>query len=81
MTHKQFATLLGFAFVVTAVAMNFGWALLALIAGAGGFYVIWSILQGESIEQLLDRVRRVDPRQSDNSRSASPPSSPRPRVH
>lgn len=46
MTVKQFAALLGFAFAAAWIAFNFGYALLCLV-GAGVFYAIAALLQGE----------------------------------
>ncbi len=78
MTSKQFVTALGFAFIVTSVTVGFGWALLALVAGSGGFYVIFSVLRGESIEELLDRARHFDPRRPEGPGPMPPPGASRP---
>ncbi len=43
---KQFLGLLGFLFVAAWIAFNFGYAILCLV-GAGVFYAIGAVLQGE----------------------------------
>ena len=43
---KQFLGLLGFLFVTAWIAFNFGYAILCLV-GAGVFYAIGAVLQGE----------------------------------
>ncbi len=45
MTPRQFAALLGFAFVATWISLNFGYAILCLL-GAGIFYAGASYLDG-----------------------------------
>lgn len=42
---RQFAALLGFAFVAAWISLNFGYALLCL-AGAGAFYLAANLLEG-----------------------------------
>jgi hypothetical protein len=46
MNLKQFLALLGFLFVAAWVAFNFGYAILCLV-GAGAFYAVGAVLQGE----------------------------------
>ena len=46
MTTKQFAALLGFAWVAAMIGFNFGYALLCLI-GAGAFYAAASFVEGD----------------------------------
>ena len=46
MTPKQFAAVLGFAFVAAVIGFNFGYALLCLL-GAGAGYAAASFFQGE----------------------------------
>ena len=46
MNLKQFLALLGFLFVAAWIAFNFGYAILCLV-GAGVFYAIGALLQGE----------------------------------
>jgi hypothetical protein len=55
MTTNQFNAALGFAFVIVAVTLTLGWAVLALV-GAASFYLIGSVLRGESA--LLDLQER-----------------------
>ena len=55
MTTNQFNAALGFAFVIVAVTLTLGWAVLALV-GAAGFYLIGSALRGENA--LLDLQER-----------------------
>lgn len=46
MSLKHFLGLLGFLFVAGWIAFNFGYAILCLV-GAGVFYAIGALLQGE----------------------------------
>ena len=46
MNFKQFLGLLGFLFVAAWIGFNFGYAILCLV-GAGLFYAIGALLQGE----------------------------------
>ena len=57
MTTKHFLGLLGFAFVAAWIAFNFGYALLCL-AGAGAFYAIAAVLEGElDLGEVQQRLR------------------------
>lgn len=57
MTSKQFATLIGFAFVVVWIAFSFGEALLCLVGG-GLFYALAAVAQGElDLGELQSRLR------------------------
>jgi hypothetical protein len=81
MTANQFNAALGFAFVVVAAALSFGWAVLALVAAAG-FYVIGGFLHGENT--LLDFQERLQsfahPRRSSEPPRPAPSQSRAPRV-
>jgi len=58
MTTRHLAALLGFAFVAAWIALSFGYALLCL-AGAGVFYAVAAVLQGDvDLGELIDRTRR-----------------------
>ncbi len=46
MSLKHFLGLVGFLFVAAWIAFNFGYAILCLV-GAGLFYAIGALLQGE----------------------------------
>ena len=62
MTQKQFAALLGFAFAAAWISLNFGDALLCLVA-AGTFYAGAAFLQGElDLGELSDRWTPRQPR-------------------
>ena len=55
---KQFAALLGFAFVVAWIAFGFGNAILCLV-GAAVFYAIAAVAQGElDLGDIQDRLRQ-----------------------
>jgi hypothetical protein len=57
MTTKHFLGLLGFAFVAAWIAFNFGYALLCLV-GAGAFYAIAAVLEGElDLGEVQQRLR------------------------
>ncbi len=74
MDMKQFAAVLGFAFVVTWIALNFGFALLCLI-GAAVFYAGAAVIQGElDLSEVQDRLRSGDRRQP----TYAPPAPSRP---
>jgi len=56
MSTRHLAALLGFAFVAAWIALNFGYALLCLI-GAGVFYAVASVLEGDvDLGELQARV-------------------------
>jgi len=56
MTTRQFAALIGFAFVAAWIALNLGYALLCLI-GAGAFYALAAVLEGDiDLGELQSRV-------------------------
>ncbi|MGN6168299.1 MAG: hypothetical protein ACTHQQ_09030 [Solirubrobacteraceae bacterium] len=81
MTTNQFNAALGFAFVIVAVALNFGWAILALVA-AGAFYMIGSLLRGESPQiDLQQRARAfANPPRSSTTPAGAMPAPRAPRV-
>ena len=55
---KQFLGLLGFLFVAARIAFNFGYAILCLV-GAGVFYAIGAVLQGElDLGDVQSRIQR-----------------------
>jgi hypothetical protein len=55
---KQFLGLLGFLFVAAWIAFNFGYAILCLV-GAGVFYAIGAVLQGElDLSDVQSRIQR-----------------------
>lgn len=55
---KQFLSLLGFLFVAAWIAFNFGYAILCLV-GAGLFYAIGAVLQGElDLGDVQSRIQR-----------------------
>ncbi len=55
---KQFLGLLGFLFVAAWIAFNFGYAILCLV-GAGLFYAIGAVLQGElDLSDVQSRIQR-----------------------
>lgn len=55
---KQFLGLLGFLFVAAWIALNFGYAILCLV-GAGLFYAIGAVLQGElDLGDVQSRIQR-----------------------
>jgi hypothetical protein len=58
MNLKQFLGLLGFLFVAAWIAFNFGYAVLCLV-GAGLFYAIGALLQGElDLGEVQSRIQR-----------------------
>ena len=58
MNIKQFLGLLGFLFVAAWIAFNFGYAILCLV-GAGLFYAIGAVLQGElDLGDVQSRIQR-----------------------
>jgi hypothetical protein len=61
MNLKHFLGLLGFLFVAAWIAFNFGYAVLCLV-GAGLFYAIGAVLQGEL--DLSDVQSRIQGQQS-----------------
>jgi hypothetical protein len=78
MTNRHFAALLGFAFVAAWIALSFGYAMLCLL-GAGAFYAIAAVLEGDvDLGELQSRVTREPSGGSVGSASAS--TIPRPRV-
>ena len=77
MNTRQLAALLGFAFVAAWIALNFGYALLCLI-GAGAFYALAAVLEGEI--DLGDLQARVRQPAAGPDRPAGPSGARRPRV-
>lgn len=76
MTTKHFLGLLGFAFVAAWIAFNFGYALLCL-AGAGAFYAVAAVLEGElDLGEVQQRLRSP----SGQRESATPAPTPTPRT-
>jgi len=73
MTPKQFAAVLGFAFVAAIIGFNFGYAILCLL-GAGVGYAAGSFLQGEL--DIGDIQSRLSP--SGSQSQPAPPPRPRP---
>jgi hypothetical protein len=58
MNLKQFLGLLGFLFVAAWIVFNFGYAILCLV-GAGVFYAIGAVLQGElDLGDVQSRIQR-----------------------
>lgn len=58
MNLKQFLGLLGFLFVAAWIGFNFGYAILCLV-GAGLFYAIGALLQGElDLGDIQSRIQR-----------------------
>lgn len=58
MNLKQFLGLLGFLFVAAWIVFNFGYAILCLV-GAGVFYAIGALLQGElDLGEVQSRIQR-----------------------
>jgi hypothetical protein len=66
MNDRQFAALLGFAFVAAWIGFNFGYALLCLV-GAGAFYLLAGVVAG-SVD-LGELQERITGRSSDMSRA------------
>jgi hypothetical protein len=59
MNLKHFLALLGFLFVAAWIAFNFGYAILCLV-GAGVFYALGALLQGElDLGELQSRIEGV----------------------
>jgi hypothetical protein len=59
MNLQHFLALLGFLFVAAWIAFNFGYAILCLV-GAGVFYALGALLQGElDLGELQSRIERV----------------------
>jgi hypothetical protein len=57
---KHFLGLLGFLFVAAWIAFNFGYAVLCLV-GAGVFYAIGAVLQGElDLGDVQSRIQRSE---------------------
>jgi hypothetical protein len=55
---KHFLALLGFLFVAAWIAFNFGYAILCLV-GAGLFYAIGAVVQGElDLGEVQSRMQR-----------------------
>jgi len=77
MNTRQLAALLGFAFVAAWIALNFGYALLCL-AGAGIFYALAAVLQGEI--DLGELQSRVTQQPAGADRAPGPSRVRRPRV-
>ena len=76
MTTKHFLGLLGFAFVAAWIAFNFGYALLCL-AGAGAFYAIAAVLEGElDLGDVQQRLRSPSGRRE----PVAPAPAPTPRT-
>ncbi|MGH2941518.1 MAG: hypothetical protein ACRDLN_01895 [Solirubrobacteraceae bacterium] len=64
MTTRQFAALMGFAFVAAWIVLNLGYALLCLL-GAGLFYALGAVLDGDvDLGELQARVTQQPPRAS-----------------
>jgi hypothetical protein len=58
MTEKHFYALIGFAFVVAWISLNFGYAILCLV-GAAAFYAAGSFVKGDlDLSDLQQRLRR-----------------------
>ncbi len=77
MSTRHLAALLGFAFVAAWIALNFGYALLCLI-GAGAFYALASVLEGDI--DLGELQARVTQRPVSSDRPAATSTIRRPRV-
>ncbi|MDQ1714657.1 MAG: hypothetical protein QOC60_602 [Frankiaceae bacterium] len=68
MSTRQFAALIGFAFVAAWIALNVGYAVLCLV-GAGAFYAFAAVLEGEiDLGELQARVT-----QQPRGRNRTPP--------
>ena len=72
MTTRQFAALLGFAFVAAVIAFNFGYALLCLLGAVAGYYA------ARFVEGELD-LSDLQTRLSSAGTPAQPAAPPRPR--
>jgi hypothetical protein len=77
MNTRQLAALLGFAFVAAWIALNLGYALLCLI-GAGAFYALAAVLEGEI--DLGELQSRVTQQPSGTARTPGTSAPRRPRV-
>jgi len=77
MSTRHLAALLGFAFVATWIALNFGYALLCML-GAGAFYAIASVLEGDI--DLGELQARVTQRPAGGDRTTATSGARRPRV-
>lgn len=66
--NKQFAALLGFAFVAVWISLGFGYAILCLV-GAGAFYFIALYLEGGV--DVGELQARLSPGQTSTQRSGS----------
>jgi hypothetical protein len=77
MTARHFAALLGFAFVAAWIALSFGYALLCLL-GAGAFYAVAAVLEGDI--DLGELQSRVSQRAPDSERAPGASATRRPRV-
>ena len=77
MNSRHLAALLGFAFVAAWIALNFGYALLCLI-GAGVFYALAAVLEGDI--DLGELQSRVSQRPSGSDRAPGASGIRRPRV-
>jgi hypothetical protein len=76
MNTRQLAALLGFAFVAAWITLNFGYALLCLL-GAGAFYALAAVLEGEiDLGELQSRVTQPAAG-ADRSTGTSGPRRPR----
>jgi len=76
MNTRQLAALLGFAFVAAWIALNFGYALLCLI-GAGAFYALAAVLEGDiDLGELQSRVTQ-QPSEVPRTPGTSAPRRPR----
>ena len=70
MTTRQFAALIGFAFVAAWIALSFGYALLCLL-GAGAFYALAAVLEGDiDLGELQSRVTQQPPGRARTRRTA-----------
>ena len=77
MNTRQLGALLGFAFVAAWIALNFGYALLCL-AGAGAFYALAAVLEGEiDLGELQSRVMQQP---AGSGRASGASGARRPRV-
>ncbi|HEX8156565.1 MAG TPA: hypothetical protein VF526_04170 [Solirubrobacteraceae bacterium] len=77
MNTRYFAALLGFAFVASWIALNFGYAVLCLI-GAGAFYAVGAVLEGNI--DLGELQSRLTEQPSGADRTRRPSAIRRPRV-
>lgn len=66
--NKQFAALLGFAFVAVWISLGFGYAILCLV-GAGAFYFVASYVEGGV--DVGELQARLSPGQTSARRSGS----------